>query len=331
MNNERDEEYGKKFGLEELFENLRANLDEHSCKASGPLQTTKTTTRATSRHSKDSSTVANDSLIMLDDSLENKENAAKSRKRLSSPEVDVLLPDTARVSLPTKRRKIKPGTPKTQTKPGRSGACQRLQLSPICECLVSRALAFQLGLLKFVARYARIRSHMAKLVKGLVQTRIKMKESTQTLTNADNLHLQPTQTCCLVCPELDSNADLDTVDVELAECAAALRRVHKQLSAADKEEVTKFFLDRTLKKQFYDSVDLLAQLFGFFGLVTSRAETLRLKLDMLNFDRAQLKQSPGANANTTLGVDVSLYTTTLIHLSKVNFQIKKLEIKAVNF
>jgi len=78
-------------------------------------------------------------------------------------------------------------------------------------------------------------------------------------------------------------------------------------SMAVKEDFVKE--DKSTKKQFYESADLLAQLYGFFGILTSRVKVFNMKLELLDYD---LKNSPSSSSSDF----ESIHTTTLLHLMK---------------
>ncbi len=279
-------------------------------------------------------------IIMLDEeTVDDKENneitvstgrsTRSSLKRLSSPSLEHMsLDDSTRASdtpgatrshMSAKRRKVKIATPKTEPKP--RAARQRLHL-PICECLQSRVIGFQVGVFKTLAGYSKMRERMMLLVKGLVQTRLKIKETTQILTNSDNLHLQPTQTVSLICPELHSTENnkeeknRNEFYSELTNCLNLLKKLQKSLGQSEKEEIDQFLHDKPLKKQLYDCIDLLAHLFGFFGHILYRIDALRLKMDILSFEKAKLPSSPIPATKSIVSVDVSNYSQTIINLAK---------------
>ncbi len=82
-------------------------------------------------------------------------------------------------------------------------------------------------------------------------------------------------------------------------------------SMAVKEDFVKE--DKSTKKQFYESADLLAQLYGLFGILTSRVKVFNIKLELLDYD---LK-------NTPISSDYeSIHTSTLIHLMKAYLNAK---------
>jgi hypothetical protein len=328
--------------LDDLFESLKQNLNDHTCtvKAIQSTPTSKKTSGAT-RHSSTSNGSPNDVVMLDDETVDDKENSEmtvsttsrltrSTLKRLSSPSLEQMslddsgkkasdTPGGATRSCLAKRRKVRVVTPRLEQKlrPAR----QRLHL-PLCECLQSRVIGFQVGVFKAMADYSKTRERMMNLVKGLVQTRLKVKESTQILTNTDNLHLQPTQTGSLICPELcsESNGEEEKKRElfcnDLTSCLVSLRKLQKSLGLLDKEELDQFLHDKPLKKQFYDCIDLLGQLFGFFGLIVMRVDTLRLKLDILNFEKAKLPFSPNPTNKAIVPIDTANYSLTIVYLAK---------------
>lgn len=129
--------------------------------------------------------------------------------------------------------------------------------------------------------YTKYREKMCSNVANLIQSRMKVREATPVQTNTDNLHLQSISTNFLICPELATETDLLMTDssllTQLDACLSILQNIctNKEI----KEKIKS--LEKTLSKQFFDSIDLLAQLYGFFGVLTSKVKALKFKIDLL--------------------------------------------------
>ena len=129
--------------------------------------------------------------------------------------------------------------------------------------------------------YTKYREKMCSNVANLIQSRMKVREATPVQTNTDNLHLQSISTHFLICPELATETDLLMTDssllAQLDACLSILQNI-----CANKEINEKIkSLEKTLSKQFFDSIDLLAQLYGFFGVLTNKVKALKYKIDLL--------------------------------------------------
>jgi hypothetical protein len=150
-----------------------------------------------------------------------------------------------------------------------------------CECLSSKVILFQLNLFKMLCEYTKYREKMCVNVANLIQSRLKIREATVVQTNTDNLHLQSIATQFLICPELATETELNMNDSSLISqldgCLFVLEAICNKKVISEKLKL----LEKTLYKQFFDSIDLLAQLYGFFGVVTNKAKTLKFKLEML--------------------------------------------------
>ena len=92
---------------------------------------------------------------------------------------------------------------------------------------------------------------------------------------------------------------------KLDECFVSLEYLVS--SVAVKESFIKE--EKFVKKQFYESTDLLAQLYGFFGILKSRIKVFNIKLELLNYDVEK------GNIATNTDFDC-IYTGTLLHLMK---------------
>lgn len=217
---------------------------------------------------------------------ENKENDGSlpqtTKKRLSSPSNDIMILNDMENSksarkLP-KRRRIKttksPMSFKTDS-PVVLGE-RKQQIKSICECPLSKILLFQLNLYKSLCEYGKLRSKTLNAIKQLVDCRMKLKDSTNILTNADNLHLQTPSTQTLISPELcdeyTSNMDDKSLIKGLNVCLDILEKL---------KEKELYFVDQTLAKQFFESIDLLAHFYGFLGLLLNRTTCLEIKLSIV--------------------------------------------------
>ncbi len=151
-----------------------------------------------------------------------------------------------------------------------------------CNCVSSLTLQFQLDLFKALNEYAKCRNKMAQYVSSLIQSRSKVKENVT--TNADQIQMQSMSSSCLICPELCDENTLNLNDDHLmAQLDSSLNLLEKL--ANDKTQKENFIKqERSFKKQFFESVDLLAQLYGFFGFAKKRIEVFHLKIELLNFE-----------------------------------------------
>ena len=150
-----------------------------------------------------------------------------------------------------------------------------------CECLYSKVILFQLNLFKMLCEYTKYREKMCTNVANLIQSRMKVREATPVQTNTDNLHLQSISTQFLICPELATETDLLMSDLSLLSqldtCLSILESVCSKNDIHEKMKI----LEKTLSKQFFDSIDLLAQLYGFFGILIKKAKTLKIKAELI--------------------------------------------------
>ena len=133
------------------------------------------------------------------------------------------------------------------------------------------------------------------------------KETTNVTTNADQL--QTVSSVNLICPEICDETEMKSDDSvlinKLDSCFANLE--HLVSSTALKKSFIEE--DRSLKKQFYESADLLAQMYGFFGMLMNRIRIFNIKLKLLNYDIQ--------NSSSLATMDYeSIYTSTLLHLMK---------------
>jgi len=76
--------------------------------------------------------------------------------------------------------------------------------------------------------------------------------------------------------------------------------------------------EKSVKKQFYESADLLAQLYGFFGILASRVKVFNMKLELLHYDLE-------SNINSYSSDYETIHTTTLLHLMKAYLNAKMFE------
>lgn len=177
-----------------------------------------------------------------------------------------------------------------------------------CDCVLSQILQFQLDLYKSLSEYAKFRSIMTQNVTNLIQSRSKVKENVT--TNADQIQVQSMSSSCIICAELCDESSLkmsdDQILLLLDSSFIILERLSRD-SASREQFITE---DRSIKKQFYESVDLLAQLYGFFGLLTKRIQIFNFKLDLLSAEFEYAPEFAQVDFETT-------YTNCVLQLMKV--------------
>lgn len=188
--------------------------------------------------------------------------------------------------------------------PTKSSFTSNSSIQPSCDCLPSKIIAFQLNLFKMLCDYAQYRDKMRQYTGNLIQSRIKTKEISSITTNTDNLHLQTISTQCIICPEVGNENNLYMSDSELT------NQLEFNLSSLEnlvanvqvKECLSK--IEKTLLKQFIESVELLAQLFGFFGFPSCKAKVLEYKLDILNcsFEKETCQNKEILMSNTIISL-----------------------------
>lgn len=266
----------------------------------------------------------------LENIEENKENDSSrpqsDRKRISSPLNNMMADDveqTKNVRKVPKRRKIKSNNspmPFKTDSPVILGE-RRQQAKAVCDCALSKILLFQLNLYKSLCEYAKLRSKTLIAIKELVDCRMKLKDSTNILTNADNLHLQTPSTQTLISPELcdefSSNLDDEQMIQGLESCLEILEKL-KEKELLD--------VDTTLEKQFYESIDLLAHFYGFLGLVLNRTICLEIKLSILNKNLEPCLDTIYSNTITNL---MKSYLNSN-QLDSFEFLFEKLDLKKDN-
>jgi hypothetical protein len=249
-----------------------------------------------------------------------KDNNSKSRKRLSSPTNDIIIKEeqkTEKLKRKTpKRRKLK--TPKSPMTPLISKS--KVHKST-CDCAEFKIMQFQINFYKFLCAYYNIRCKQLEAMSDLVISRLKEKETTVILTNSDSLQLQTITTERLLCPQfinpaneanLSNNDDL----MELLESS------FKILEAIDKspDHINEIItLDKSLQKQLFESVDLLAHIYGLFGYLEKRLKTFENKYKILKTIQAS------NNNATTCGLNNfdPIFTETCINLMKCYINVHK--------
>ena len=178
-----------------------------------------------------------------------------------------------------------------------------------CQCVSSKLVQFQIELYKMLSEYSRHRNKMSQCVGSLIQSRTKVKDTANITTNADNLHLQTISSTNLICPEICDETGLKMDDSflikRLNDCADILECLSS--SSASKQGFSAE--EKTVKKQFYESVDLLAQLYGFFGILVDRIKVFNMKLELLSFELEHADHSMYSDFDT-------IYTQTLLCLLK---------------
>jgi hypothetical protein len=280
----------------------------------------------------------------------NSSGTLTSRKRLSSPSNDVMLIEEANTDVSkriaqSKRRRVKPKSPLVASgtkqankisftkceSPKQPAASSGLSKNGVCDCAEYKMIQFQIDLFRFLCDYARVRQKMLNSVTNLIESRIKVKDTTHILTNTDNLELQTTTNECLICKELiggDSNGseanatttkndEYASLMQQLDNCMAIIDAIllkKKDHKAAFSSEVK--HLAKPLLKQFYDSIDLLAQLYAFFGYLNKRCRVLACKLELMNFLLNEQQQPQAAARWTSLSNFDSIYSSTVISLLK---------------
>jgi hypothetical protein len=176
-----------------------------------------------------------------------------------------------------------------------------------CKCVSSKIIQFQLDLFKALNSYAKYRSKMSQLVCSLVQSRSKAKENIT--TNADQIQVQSMSSSSLICPDLCDETSLKMNDDCMLE---QLEVSFKILNDIYNDKFLKDDLikqDRSFKKQFFESIDLLAQLYGFFGLLTKRIKVFNFKLEFLKLEFEH-------NTVVAFADFESLYSSCLLQLMK---------------
>lgn len=293
-----------------MFERLKENLHSHSC----PRRKVKSDLN-TSIEMMDQDVVLIDAESTKENKSSKKPSSRSARKRLSSPLTEPV-PVAPLTTEPTnkinKRRKLKLDTP---------------QMSRHSSCLLSRMINFMYKLYKFMFDYSRIRDETSRMMKSLTETRIRIKEGNhetsesddkQIKTNADRLSLQTTQTVCLIVPDWfkDDTRDLqvESNQTRLQELLKLLRLVYEEImdqdSSLDKHD--SLFGDPTMKKQFYDSIDLYAQVCGFMGFLVNKAEALQMKFKILKVDESFMTRGE-QQLDSTAAIQ---YGVTFINLCK---------------
>jgi hypothetical protein len=183
------------------------------------------------------------------------------------------------------------------------------------ECLV---LEFNLLMYKMLDDYGKRRKIMCEWMANLSKSRLKLRDSAAaaaSTTNADNLHLQAATMQCLVCPELCDERSLNTDNQSLIDqLNACLSLLSVLLQDESKLKVEFLYNEKRIciKKQFYEVIDLLAQMYGFFGYPCQRVHVLEHKLRLLELEN----EKASGNSHWMSIVHDTIYTNTLINLFK---------------
>ncbi|CAF0715451.1 unnamed protein product [Brachionus calyciflorus] len=254
---------------------------------------------------------------------ENKENddlkniLKNNKKRLSSPNSEVILIDDLELSksnkkLPKRQKRViqtqSPMIIKNESSASPSVIVLDKKSSQVCGCTMSKILQFQISLYTCLCHYSSLRTKMLDAMKNLVDSRLKLKDKANVLTNADNLYLQTPCTQSLICPEICDEFTVNVDDTELIKkldsCLNILEEINKSHSLKK--------IDKTLEKQFYEFVDILAQFYGFLGLILNRSKCLSIKFDILSKHIDQSSQLETIYSNTVINLMKSYLNTCQI-------------------
>ena len=183
-----------------------------------------------------------------------------------------------------------------------------------CDCLQSKMLHFQIGMSDLLAEYAQCRNAMHTAFSNMVQMRLKVKDSSQALktTNADSLYLQTAASHHLVCTDLCDESGLKLSDAPLVKRLHACYAVLESVARARDVRDAFVRLEKSVQKQFYELVDLVAQIYGFFGLLVGRVNTLQIKLLLVGY---ALDHESQHNPTVALNKD-TIYSQTVVNLMK---------------
>ncbi len=172
-----------------------------------------------------------------------------------------------------------------------------------CKCISSKIIQFQLNLFNALNLYAKYRYKMSQLVKP----RSKFKENI--MTNSDQMHAASSSS--LIYPDLCDEKSLKMND----DCIIKLLEVTFKILDDifnDKWLINDLIKqERSFKKQFYESIDLLAQLYGFFGLLNKRIRVFNFKLEFLKLEFTE------HNTAAVFAHFESVYSSCLLQLMKI--------------
>ena len=299
---------------EQYLENAKNYLTSHSCLSNDLIE-------ISNKENNDSINSSTSSILSINN----------HKKRLSSPTNDIIVLEdidlnektntTAKRVLPKRRRILNEQSPllKSNKKPTKQQPTIQqdsntkkedtqtpLSIHADCDCLTSKIISFQLNLLNMLSTYSSFRKKMFNGLTNLIQSRMKIKDSTQITTNADSLHLQTVASQYLICPELCDENSLYINDETLIKQLDICYSILESITYKKNLKELMLNLEKNLLKQFYESTDLLAQMYGFFGLVVNRVKTLRIKLNFLYLDYDHLQQQNND----------SIFSQTVINLMK---------------
>lgn len=176
-----------------------------------------------------------------------------------------------------------------------------------CNCVSSQIIQFQLDLFKALNEYAKQRTQMSQMVCNLIQARSKVKENVT--TNADQIQVQSMSSGCLICPDLCDETNLKMSDDYLISQLDSSLAILERIVDCKIQKESFISQERSLKKQFYESADLLAQLYGFFGLLAKRIQVFNLKIELLSLEFERNAEMASADFET-------IYVNGLLQLMK---------------
>jgi hypothetical protein len=192
-----------------------------------------------------------------------------------------------------------------------------------CQCVDYQILKFQNALYVFLNEYALKREKLSSTMKNIFSSRFKSKNNENTLTNTDNLqNLASTETSDnhLVCTELLLKID-ENVEKE-RDFLNQLDGVYEILREINPNSVDSFDIKfLSLKNQLFASIDLIANIFGFFCAPLRKIDCLNLKLQFLSKElNIKLPVIPQVNLNelpiqTFAGISISLTSSNDTYLT----------------
>ena len=258
-------------------------------------------------------------LSIIDLEEDNKENCRKkSRKRHSSPTNGFIILDEQKneilkIKTPKKRKLKSPKSPLTPL-------TKNNDICPSsCDCAEFKILQFQINFYKFLCVYFKIRCKQLEQMSELVESRL--KETTVILTNSDSLQLQTITTERLLCPQFINEANSSDNDdlIELLEPCFKILETIAQKGANDQELwiVEMVTGDKTSQRQFFELIDLLANIFGLFGYLDKRLKTFEYKYKILKF----IQKNEGIVSS--MKIFEPIFIETCIDLMRFNINLHK--------
>ena len=177
-----------------------------------------------------------------------------------------------------------------------------------CQCAASRIIYFQLEMFKMLSEYSKCRTKMSSQMSNLMQSRIKIKDTAADIkTNADNLSLQTISSSSLICTEFCDENGIKMDDSIIMKKLDHCLKILENLSESKEFKENLYREEKTLKKQFFESIDLLGQMYGFFGILLNRIKVFNMKLDILNSEIEK------ANSYDQVG---PIYTSNVFNLMR---------------